>query len=136
MAIQEQGAAMRIGEVARKLNLSTSAIRYYEKQGLIASPDRVSGKREFNNNTVARLRFIQMCQAAGFSISEIRELLTRYAEDSSRNGPWLPAVEVKRNEIRRQIGKLQQTEALLDELVKCRCQSIEQCVGMALNEDS
>ena len=77
-----------------------------------------------------------MCQAAGFSISEIRELITRYAEDSSRNGPWLPAVEVKRNEIRRQIGKLQQTEALLDELVKCRCQSIEQCVGMALNEDS
>ena len=35
MAIQEQGAAMRIGEVARKLNLSTSAIRYYEKQGLM-----------------------------------------------------------------------------------------------------
>ena len=117
----------------KSLILSSSAIRYYEKKGLIAPPDRVSGKREFNNNTVVRLRSIQLCQSAGSTICEIRELITHYAEDSSRNGPWLPAVEIKRNEIRSQISQLQQTEALLDELVKCRCQSIEQCIGMALS---
>jgi len=125
---------MKIGAVARHLGIPASTIRYYEKKGLIA-PDRVSGKRQFNNNAIVRLQFIQLCQSAGFTIAEIQDLLTHYAEDSSRNGPWLPAVEVKRAEIRARIGALQQTEALLEELVKCRCKSIEQCVNVALEQE-
>ena len=127
---------MKIGEVAKHLNIAPSTIRYYEKKGLISLPDRVSGKRVFGNNTIVRLRFIQLCQSAGFTISEIRELITLYAKDSTKMGPWLPAVEVKRTEIRGQISKLQQSEALLGELVKCRCKSIEQCVSVALEEES
>ena len=122
---------MMIGEVARQLNIPASTIRYYEKKGLI-SPDRKSGKRIFSDTVIVRLQFIQLCQAAGFTISEIRGLLTDYTEDSNGSGPWLPMVEVKLAAVQNQISKLQRTEALLGELVNCRCQSIDQCVRVAL----
>jgi len=122
---------MKIGEVSRRLNMPASTIRYYEKRGLL-NPDRISGKREFDSNALVKLQFVQLCQAAGFSIVEIRKLLANYAQDSSRQGPWFPAVEVKLAEIREQIDKLQRSEALLNELVECRCKTIEQCVSNAL----
>ena len=124
---------MMIGEVAKRLNIPASTIRYYEKKGLV-SPDRKSGKRIFSDATVVRLQFIQLCQAAGFTISEIRTLLTDYTKDSSGNGPWLPMVEVKLAAVQNQISELQCTEALLGELVNCRCRSIDQCVSVALSK--
>ena len=127
---------MKIGDVAKLLDISTSKIRYYERQGLIEPPERVSGVRNFGNNTLTRLRFIQLCQAAGFKISEIRSLLEQYAEDSGRTGLWQPAVEIKQNEVLEQIARLQQVDAVLSELLKCRCESIEQCVGLALRHST
>ncbi len=122
-----------IGEVAKQLNIPASTIRYYEKKGLV-SPDRKSGKRIFSDIAIVRLQFIQLCQAAGFTLSEIGALLTDYTQDSSGSGPWLPMVEIKLTAIQNQISKLQRTEALLGELVNCRCKSIDQCVSVALTK--
>ncbi|MFT7472838.1 MAG: DNA-binding transcriptional MerR regulator [Kiritimatiellia bacterium] len=52
---------MKIGDVAKHLDIPSSTIRYYEKKGLIDPPERVSGKRDFNNSTLMTLRFIQLC---------------------------------------------------------------------------
>ena len=129
-----QGDAVKIGDVAKRLDIPSSTIRYYEKKGLINPPKRVSGKREFSTSALVTLRFIQLCQAAGFTIVEIRSLLEHYAEDSSKSGLWQPAVETKRTEIRKQIDELKQVDAVLGELMKCRCESIEQCVSLALQD--
>ena len=80
------------------------------------------------------LRFIQLCQAAGFTISEIRTLLQHYEEDSGKGGLWQPAVENKRKEVQKQLDELKQVDAVLGELMKCRCESIEQCVSLALKD--
>jgi DNA-binding transcriptional MerR regulator len=125
---------VKIGDVAKRLDIPSSTIRYYEKKGLINPPKRVSGKREFSTSALVTLRFIQLCQAAGFTIVEIRSLLEHYAEDSSKSGLWQPAVETKRTEIRKQIDELKQVDAVLGELMKCRCESIEQCVSLALQD--
>lgn len=121
---------MKIGDVSKELNIPSSTIRYYEKRGLIPAPTRVSGVREFNNGTVVTLRFIQLCQAAGFSIAEIHTLLDNYTTDSSKKGLWHPQVNTKRAEIREQIDKLEKMDSILCELTKCRCKSIEQCVDL------
>jgi len=126
---------MKIGDVSKRLEMPASTIRYYEKKGLIDLPERLSGKRDFSADALIRLQFIKLCQAAGFTINEIRSLLGHLVEDASKGSHWQPAVEIKRIEIRKQIVKLRQMDAVLGDLIECRCDSIEQCVDLAI-EDS
>ena len=69
-------AAMRIGEVARQTGIGIETIRFYERKGLLAEPDRrPSGFRQYDDTVVARLRFIRRAKELGFTLSEINELL-------------------------------------------------------------
>jgi MerR family mercuric resistance operon transcriptional regulator len=68
---------LRIGEVARRAGVSIDAIRYYERRKLLPSPPRSEGGfRLFADETVDRLRFIKQAQDTGFSLDEIKTLLT------------------------------------------------------------
>jgi len=125
---------VRIGDVAKQLNMPSSTIRYYEKRGLIPSPARVSGKREFDKGVLATLRFIQLCQTAGFSINEISHLIEQFNRGPGKSGVCQPSVISKRKEIKKQIAELKQIDAVLGEMTKCRCESIEQCSDFALQK--
>ncbi|OYY48340.1 MAG: heavy metal-responsive transcriptional regulator [Methylophilales bacterium 28-44-11] len=67
---------LTIGKVAATAQISTDALRYYEREGLI-KPSSISegGYRLYNQDAVMRLHFIKQAQACGFTLSEIRELL-------------------------------------------------------------
>ncbi len=67
---------LTIGKVAATVQISTDALRYYEREGLI-KPSSISegGYRLYNQDAVIRLHFIKQAQACGFTLSEIRELL-------------------------------------------------------------
>jgi len=68
---------MQIGEVARKVGLATSAIRFYEGSGLIPEPGRTrSGYRDYQPEILDRLVFIRAGQAVGLSLAQLREVLT------------------------------------------------------------
>lgn len=65
-----------IGEIAKQFSLSSQAIRYYEKIGLIKSPRRsVKGYRLYSSATIKRLKLIQYAQKFGLSLNQIKELL-------------------------------------------------------------
>ncbi len=67
---------MRIGQLADSIGMTTEAIRYYEKVGLLASPERTdAGYRIYNSATLERLRFIRSAQTVGFTLGEIGEIL-------------------------------------------------------------
>jgi MerR family redox-sensitive transcriptional activator SoxR len=66
---------MTIGEVARKMGLRPSAIRYYEKVGVLPKAVRVSGQRRYDEGVLQRLAIVRFAQRGGFKISEIRRLL-------------------------------------------------------------
>ncbi|SHN42880.1 DNA-binding transcriptional regulator, MerR family [Duganella sacchari] len=67
---------MKIGELSRKAGIATSAIRYYEEQGLLAPTSRTpSGYREYADNAPERLQLIQTAKKLGFSLEVIRDLL-------------------------------------------------------------
>jgi DNA-binding transcriptional MerR regulator len=67
---------MQIGEVARKVGVATSAIRFYEESGLLPEPDRTpAGYREYDPAIIDRLAFIQAGQAVGLTLAELREVL-------------------------------------------------------------
>jgi MerR family redox-sensitive transcriptional activator SoxR len=72
---------LTIGQVAKRAGVRTSAIRYYEREGILPEAEREYGQRRYNEETVDRLRFISVAQQAGFSLPEIRSLL-----EGSANG--------------------------------------------------
>lgn len=68
---------MRIGTVARECGVSIDTIRYYEREGLLPPPQRrPSGYREYDEDALDRLRFIRRAKDLGFSLEDIRELLS------------------------------------------------------------
>ena len=68
---------MKIGEVADRGGVNLQTIRYYEREGLLPQPPRLpSGYRVYTQPTVRRVRFIKRAQELGFTLSEIRELLS------------------------------------------------------------
>ncbi|MCA1326361.1 MerR family transcriptional regulator [Herbaspirillum sp. alder98] len=68
---------MKIGELARQTGLATSAIRFYEEQGLIASPARgANGYRSYDERALKQLRIVVAVQKLGFSLENIRRMFS------------------------------------------------------------
>jgi MerR family redox-sensitive transcriptional activator SoxR len=67
---------MKIGEVAAQSGFSASAIRYYESVDVLPEPDRVAGQRRYDPGVLQQLAAIEVAQRAGFSLEEIRLLLS------------------------------------------------------------
>ncbi len=124
---------MRIGDVANRLSMPASTIRYYEKVGLIERQRRVSGRREFDDQAVFALEFVRLSQAAGFTIAETRSLLQAYAENPTEKGAWIDPAQNKRTAIRAKIRELERMDDILSQILTCRCPSLTDCVkkGMA-----
>lgn len=67
---------MQIGELVRRCDVSIDTIRYYERQGLLAAPDRfASGYRRYQVADIERLRFARRAKVLGFTLDENREFL-------------------------------------------------------------
>ncbi|SBS26272.1 Redox-sensitive transcriptional activator SoxR [Marinomonas spartinae] len=67
---------MDISEVAKRSNISASALRYYEEKGLIESVGRRGLRRVFHKNVLDRLALISLGRAAGFSLDDIAQMLS------------------------------------------------------------
>lgn len=69
--------SLKIGDVAEQGGVNLQTIRYYEREGLLPEPPRLaSGYRMFPETAVRRVRFIKRAQELGFSLAEIRDLLS------------------------------------------------------------
>ena len=81
---------LTIGELAAKTGVPTTTIRYYEREGLLQSPQRTAANyRAYDQEGVERLRFIRASQAAGLTLSDVKTLL------GYRDGTILPCREVR-----------------------------------------
>lgn len=75
---------LTIGGLAKNGAVNVETIRYYERQGLLPEPPRSSsGYRVFSMESVARIRFIKRAQGLGFSLNEIKELLSLRVDPNS-----------------------------------------------------
>src|SRR5258707_15678087 len=71
-------SSMSIGQVAQICGLAPSAIRYYEKAGLLPRPIRVSRQRRYGAEVIGRLRLLQVAREAGFTIAETRTFVAGF----------------------------------------------------------
>jgi|TARA_B100000809_G_C15110512_1_gene520418 Hg(II)-responsive transcriptional regulator len=70
-------AGLTIGKVAQQAGIGIETVRFYERSGLIRDPDRTpAGYRQYGEDAVLRLRFIKRAKEVGFSLKEIKELLS------------------------------------------------------------
>ena len=109
---------MKIGAVAKAAGLGVDAVRFYERQGLIEEPRRrPSGYREYEPEVVLELRFIRDAKGLGFSLKEIRELLSLEADATARAADVRKLAQRKLRDIAVRIQSLQAMEQALRALV-------------------
>ena len=117
---------MRIGELAARTGLAPSAIRYYEQEGLLPRVVRRSGQRVYDERALAWLVVILLARDAGFTIGEIRELVTEFPA-----ARWRRLAERKLAEVERARTRLSEMKRLLLRLLACGCADLEAC-GLAI----
>lgn len=68
-------SALTIGRLAAKAGVGVETVRFYQRKGLLSTPDKGAGPRRYDAEDLRRLRFIRQAQAAGFTLKEVAELL-------------------------------------------------------------
>lgn len=120
-------SSVSIGELARRAGVSASAIRYYERIGLLPRAERRSGRRVYGAEALERLRRIQLAQSSGFLLDEIKSLERGLKKEGPRPESWRKLAEAKLKEVDEQVSKLNEMRALLHETLKCQCDSLASC---------
>jgi DNA-binding transcriptional MerR regulator len=124
-------ARLSIGEVARRAGLNVSAIRFYEREGLLPEPERTGGQRRFGEETVERLRIIDVAKQAGFSLDQVRSLLS-FADRGDPVHEQLQALaRSKLPEVNASIERARETRDWLTVADQCRCESLQSCALFA-----
>ena len=121
-------SVLTISEVARRSGVASSALRFYEERGLIASQRAGSGHRRYPRSTLRRIAFIVFAQRVGLTLEEIGAALAQLPagkvptrEDWARlSGAW-------RERIDERIGELQRLREGLTACIGCGCLSIDHC---------
>jgi MerR family redox-sensitive transcriptional activator SoxR len=122
---------MAIGEVAARAGLRPSAIRFYERAGLLPAPPRESGRRRYDASVMERLRVIGVCKHAGFSLAETKRLLTGFADGTPPSERWRELATVKLAELDALIERVEGMRALLRHGLECDCLRLEDCELLA-----
>ena len=119
---------MKIGELAARANLNASAIRYYEKCGLLAPPQRVGGQRRYPSEALYRVLLIHFATEMGFTLGEIKLFLSGLRDNTPVGPRWKKLATRKLIEVDRNIARSLQLKSLLQGLLRCHCVSLQFCV--------
>lgn len=130
-------SAMTIGRVAKLADVGVETIRFYEREGLIEEPPRrASGYRQYPTDTVDQLRFIRRAKELGFTLKEIKELMSLRDGGGRRRGEVRALAEAKMRDIDQRLVRLQAMRSALYGLVEsCACGRRPACpILEALND--
>lgn len=119
---------LTIGQLAEKTGVAASALRYYESAGLVKPVARVGNQRRYDSGAIVRVNVIQLAQAAGFRLDEIKRLLNGLDSKTPPGPRWRALAAAKIGEIDAQLVRLRVMRKLLDALMRCECPSISDCV--------
>ena len=125
---------MPIGEVAQKVGLAASTLRYWESVGILPPPQRVSGQRRYDERVFQRVAIVRVAQEAGFNVAEIRTLLRGFAREVPPSARWRALASAKLEEIEALITRAQAMKRVLNEGLECECLRLEDCAVLANSE--
>jgi MerR family redox-sensitive transcriptional activator SoxR len=127
---------MKIGELASRAGLNASAIRYYEKVGLLAARYRIGGQRRYSEEAVHRVLLIRFASDMGFTLGEIKLLLSGLQENAPVGPRWTKLADRKIKEVEETIERSRRLKLLLQHLLQCHCPSLQICFDqLSLNSN-
>lgn len=117
-----------MGEVAQRAGFATSAVRYYEAEGLIKATRSPGGQRRYQRSVLRRLAFIRAAQNVGLSLEEVRDALATLPEGRTpTKADWARLSHSWRARLDGQIAGLVALRDGLTSCIGCGCLSLRRC---------
>ncbi len=119
---------LTVGEVAHRSGFAASALRYYERLGLLSAARTAGGQRRYERNVLRRLAFIRAARNVGLSLDEVAAALGRLPGGRTPNkADWTRLSRGWRERLNDQISALTALRDGLDSCIGCGCLSLRRC---------
>ena len=119
---------MTIGALAEQARIRPSAIRYYERLGLLPAPVRRSGRRDYDPDAVAQLAIVQFALSTGFSLRDTKRLVRGFSKSTPPGSRWRELAANKARDLEALIARATAMKALLDRIsTNCHCETLLEC---------
>ena len=112
-----------IAELGRRTGTAPSALRYYERLGLLSPVGRVGGRRQFSAAAAEKVALIRFYQDTGFTLAEITTLL----RSSGRKAAWVRFAQEKIDELEVRITEARRAKTLLEHAMRCPAPELLSC---------
>jgi len=104
-----------------------SAVRYYEEIGVLRSPERINGRRRYDEQAVYRLAVVVRARQLGFTLDEIRDLFFGFRPNATASDRWKQLTRRKLAELDEAIERIRAMQDVLKRLHHCSCSVLERC---------
>lgn len=118
---------LTIGQLAQRVGLNTSAIRYYERVGVLPEAERESGRRRYGPDAVRRLQVLDVAKRAGFSLDEAKVLVQSATDQAAAAASLRTLAARKLPDIEADIARAQAMRDWLLAATDCECPSLDDC---------
>ncbi|HET6483070.1 MAG TPA: redox-sensitive transcriptional activator SoxR [Actinoplanes sp.] len=119
---------LTIGDFAVRSGVAPSALRYYEREGLIHSTRTTGNQRRYDRTELRRVAFIRIAQQVGVSLDEIRAALAELPENRTpTRADWARLSDRWRNRLENKIALMQRLRDDLSGCIGCGCLSLNRC---------
>ena len=119
---------LTVGQVADRSGFATSALRYYERMGLVAATRTSGGQRRYERNVLRRLAFVRAARNVGLSLEEVQQALSTLPRGRPPNrSDWTRLSRGWRGRLDEQISSLTALRDGLDSCIGCGCLSLRTC---------
>ena len=120
---------LTIGEVADRSGFPQSALRFYEREGLVRTTRTSGGQRRYERSVLRRLAFIRAARTIGVGLEEVREGLDRLPDGRTpTKADWTRLSKSWRGRLDEQINALVALRDGLDSCIGCGCLSLKRCL--------
>src|SRR6476469_6964848 len=118
-------AGMSISEVARRFGLRASALRYYERIGILPPPPRTGGRRRYDHTALAQLAVVQSARQAGFSLADLRRLFFGFEKAARPADRWQTPARPRLAELDALAARIEDMKRRLAKT--CACETLSEC---------
>jgi MerR family transcriptional regulator, redox-sensitive transcriptional activator SoxR len=119
---------LSIGQVSERTGVAVSALRYYEREGLLRADRTEGGQRRFPREVIRRVSFVRIAQQVGLSLEEIRTALEALPSDRTpTKGDWARLSSAWRSRLDEQIDSMTRLRDDLTSCIGCGCLSLKAC---------
>ncbi len=119
---------LTIGEVSERTGAATSALRFYEDQGLIRSERTSGGQRRYPREVIRRVSFIRAAQQVGLTLGEIGDFMKSLPDQRTpHRGDWGVVASSWQDRLDEQMHLLERLKDRLTGCIGCGCLSLDVC---------